>query len=147
MNLADVYRIALLGELVLFLAGYGWSTWLYFKQVRRLSDPELRSVRRGVLDRTFGIVLLLLLFVAAIARRFGDENAGSLVFNLWLQVILVFWGMAWIRVDRKRFLTIEHNIERSDAALSALERVEAAQRHQEHKARSRRKNLQARQGT
>lgn len=147
MSLHEVYRYVLLGELVVFEFAYLWSAVRYLRQVFVWQDPALRSVRMGVFDRTIGIALLLALFIGAIIGRHGFLARGPLYFNLWLQIILVFWGAAWIRVDRKRFLTIEKELERSEAALSALERVEAAQRRQENKARARRRDMRPREGT
>ena len=141
LTVLDAYRVALLFELAVFEICYGWALWRYIRQVSGIEDPALRSTRAGVRDRTIGIELILLLFTAAVAARFGTDNAGNLVFNLWLQVALVFWASAWIRVDRRRFLSVERDLERSDAAGMALERLAEAADRQERKARARRKGL------
>lgn len=135
--LFDVYRVLLLAEMVLLEAAYLWSALKYWQQLARIKDPDLRQVRLGVTLRTTGIMLMVALFIYVIIGRLGHENTVRLLTNVILQIVLACWLLAWVLVDRRRFIGVEKDVERSEAALSALDRIAASEWRRERKAKER----------
>lgn len=130
--LLDIYRFVLLGELVFVELLYVWSLWKYLTSSRHIKEPSLRALRAGVTSRVFGIEVILVLFTLAVISRLGSDDVGRLLYNIMLQVGLLFFFMAWGLVDRRRFYHLEEEpVE--DIALRAIERVEQVRAEHEAK--------------
>jgi hypothetical protein len=122
--LPDAYRAVLLGELGLMIGLYGWSLGHYVFDNRFVTDPGLRVLRRGAACRVAGVLIIFVIVLVAVIAAFGRPDIGRTIFNLLLQVALLFLFIGWLLVDRVRFTSPPEN----DVALRAVARMHQVSR-------------------
>lgn len=102
----DLYRGILLLEIIILIILYLWAVWKYAFRIRAKDNDMLHGFRIGQASRVGGVIVLLTVFGAAVASRFGSDNNGNLIYNLFLQVAIVLFYNAWIKVDLPRFRAV-----------------------------------------
>jgi len=107
LSLPDTYRVVLLSELILIGSLYLWAIGRYLRTTRNLKDPALRLMRRGVLLRCVAIEMGVIVLMLAVISAFGRPDIGRGLFNLLIQIQLLLLFMAWLMVDRQRFIHVE----------------------------------------